>query len=101
MALAAFFLAGIGLVSLYSSSLHAADFTNFYKQAAFLAIGFFLMLVMSFFDWRIFRENSALILFLYAISVLALAGLYFLGRSIAACALGMTWGLPHWIRSNC
>lgn len=79
MALAAFFLAGIGLVSLYSSSLHAADFTNFYKQAAFLAIGFFLMLVMSFFDWRIFRENSALILFLYAISVLALAGLYFFG----------------------
>ncbi len=79
MAFAAVFLASIGLLSLYSSSLHSGDFTNFNKQLVFLGIGFVLMLAMSFFDWRIFRENSAIILALYFLSVAALAGLFFFG----------------------
>lgn len=79
IAIAAFSLAGAGLVSLYSSSLHAGDFHNFTKQIIFLAIGAFVFFAVSFFDWRIFRENSALILALYGISVLMLAGLFFFG----------------------
>ncbi len=79
MAGAAALLAAAGLASLYSSSLHSGDFGNFAKQAVFLGIGFFLMLALSFFDWRIFRESPAAILFLYFLSIAALAGLYFFG----------------------
>lgn len=79
MAIAAVSLAGIGLVSLYSSSMHSGDFGNFHKQAIFLGIGFFAMLAMSFFDWRIFRESSAFILGLYFLAVVSLAGLFFFG----------------------
>ena len=74
-------LALIGLLSIYSSSLHSGDFANLTKQAVFLGIGFFLMLVLSFFDWRMFRESPALILGLYVVSILALAGLFFFGSS--------------------
>jgi rod shape determining protein RodA len=52
---------------------------NFNKQLIFFAIGFFLMLAMSFSDWRIFRESAALILILYCFSICALVGLYFIG----------------------
>ena len=79
MALAATVLAAIGLLSIYSSSIHSGDFTNFNKQAIFLAIGAISMLALSFFDWRIFRENSALILFFYFLSIGSLVGLYFFG----------------------
>jgi len=79
MALAAVLLAFVGLASLYSSSLHGGDFGNFIKQAIFLGIGFGLMLVLSFFDWRIFRESSAFILVLYFLSIAALVGLFFFG----------------------
>jgi rod shape determining protein RodA len=79
MILAAMLLVAIGLVSLYSSSLYSHNFANFHKQAVFLAIGFCVFLAMSFFDWRIFRESSALILILYFLSIAGLAGLYFFG----------------------
>jgi rod shape determining protein RodA len=79
MMLAAVLLAGIGMLSLYSSSLHTGNFGNFTKQAIFLAIGFCLLLALSFFDWRIFRENSAFILVLYFLSVAGLIGLFFFG----------------------
>jgi rod shape determining protein RodA len=79
MAAAAVFLAFAGLMSLYSTSLRSGDFGNFTKQAAFLGVGFCLMLALSFFDWRIFRESSAFILILYFVSVAALAGLFFFG----------------------
>lgn len=35
------------------------------------------MILMSFFDWRIFRENSYVILIFYFVCLLALAGLFF------------------------
>lgn len=79
MVFAATALAGIGLLSIYSSSMHGGDFINFNKQAIFLTLGAALMLALSFFDWRMFRESPALILFLYFMSILALAGLYFFG----------------------
>lgn len=69
----------MGLTSIYSSSLHSGDFLNFEKNIIFFALGFFLMFLFSFFDWRIFRENPYLILILYFISLFFLAGLYFFG----------------------
>lgn len=79
IAVAAGLLALFGLLSIYSSSLHSGDFTNFYKQSVFLGIGFFLLLGLSFFDWRLFRESSAFILILYFMSLAGLVGLYFFG----------------------
>jgi len=79
IAATAVFLALIGLLSLYSSSLYSGNFSNFYKQAIFLAIGLSFMLALSFFDWRLFRESSGLILFLYFVAIVMLVGLYFFG----------------------
>ncbi len=39
------------------------------------------MILFSFFDWRLFRESPAVILWLYFFTVLALAGLFFFGSS--------------------
>jgi len=75
--ISAVLLVVIGLASIHSSSLRSEDFFNFEKQIAFFGIGLFLMLVISFFDIRILKNNSYLILVLYFISLLGLAGLFF------------------------
>lgn len=77
-----FLLAGIGLLSIYSSSLGKGDFLNFKKQAIFLGAGVILMFFLSFFDWRTFRENPYLILFFYFFCLIALAGLFFFAPQI-------------------
>ncbi|MBI2038568.1 MAG: rod shape-determining protein RodA [Candidatus Nealsonbacteria bacterium] len=76
------FLTGFGLLSIYSSSLGRGDFGNFKKQIIFLGIGIFIMFLFSFFDWRYFREDPYLILILYFISLLSLAGLFFFAPEI-------------------
>jgi len=73
-------LVGIGLVSIYSSS--GGDFFNFKKQIIFCGIGFILMILLSFFDYRILRENPYLILTLYLFCLLGLAGLFFFAPEI-------------------
>jgi rod shape determining protein RodA len=70
-------LTGIGLLSLYSSSLGRGDFFNFNKQLIFFGVGFFLMFLLSFFDWRTLKDNPYLILILYFLCLAALAGLFF------------------------
>ena len=64
-------LVGFGLVSIYNISS-----AYFLKQIIFLGIGIILMLVLSFFDWRGFRENPYFILVLYFICLLFLLGLF-------------------------
>jgi len=78
----AFLLIVIGLLSIYSSSSGRNDFFNFQKQLIFFGVGIFLMFFFSFFDWRIFKENSYLILILYFICILGLVGLFFLAPEI-------------------
>src|SRR4030042_2462184 len=72
-----FLLTGLGLISIYSSSLGRGDFLNFGKQIIFFVIGFFSMIILSFLDWRALRENPYFILVLYFISVGLLIGLFF------------------------
>lgn len=86
----AIFLAGLGLLSLYSSSLGRMDFSQFEKQIVFLGIGLVAMLVVSFIDWRILRNNSFLILTLYGVGVLALAGLLLFAPEVR--------GVQRWYR---
>ena len=78
----ALLLVGIGLLSIYSSSLGKGDFLNFKKQLIFFGIGFFLMISLSFLDWRTFREDPYLILILYFLCLLLLAGLFFFAPEI-------------------
>lgn len=78
----ALLLVTIGLLSIYSSSLGRKDFFNFKKQIIFLGVGFFLMILISFFDWRLLREDPNLILILYFICLLLLAGLFFFAPKI-------------------
>lgn len=80
--ISALLLAGIGLLSIYSFCLGKGDFFVFKKQIIFLAIGLFLMFLISFFDWRAFRENPYFILILYFLCFLALAGLFFFAPEI-------------------
>ncbi len=75
-------LVGIGLLSLYSSSLGQGDFLNFKKQIIFFGGGFFLMMGLSFLDWRTLREDSYLILILYFVCLVSLAGLFFFAPEI-------------------
>lgn len=74
------FLIGIGLLFIYTSS--RGDFLNFKKQVIFFITGVFLMLLISFVDWRIIREQTNLILFSYIICLIFLIGLFFFAPQI-------------------
>ena len=78
----ALLLVGIGLLSLYSSSLGKGDFLNFKKQLIFFGIGLFLMFLFSSFDYRIFKNDPHLILILYFLFCGLLAGLFFFAPEI-------------------
>jgi len=83
LVISAVIMAGIGLLSIYSSSLgREGDLLNFKKQAIFLGIGFLLMIVISLFDYRNLKENSYLILILYSLCLLALGGLLLFSHPI-------------------
>jgi rod shape determining protein RodA len=69
----------IGLLFISSS---CDDFSEVKKQIIFFLIGVFLMFFFSFVDYRIFRENSYLILLIYFFSILALLGLFFFAPEI-------------------
>ncbi len=75
-------IAALGLGALYSTGMAKSDFGNFHKQLVFFAVGFLVMAVMSFFDYRVLRNNSYLILILYFLCVLSLAGLHFFAPMI-------------------
>jgi len=76
-------MAGMGLLSIYSSSLsRGGGLLNFKKQAIFLGIGLILMVIVSFFDYRNLKENSYLILILYSLCLLALGGLLLFSNPI-------------------
>lgn len=66
-----------GLAGIWSTSLAKGDYLNFQKQAIFFVAGLFLMFLISFFDYRMLHSNSYLILALYVICLLLLAGLHF------------------------
>jgi len=78
----AILLVGIGLLSIYSSSIGRGDFLNFKKQIIFLGLALFLMFLFSFFDWRGLRENPYLILILYFLCLFGLLGLFFFAPEI-------------------
>ncbi len=71
-----------GLAGIYSSSLSKGNFSNFEKQLVFFVVGFSVMIAVSFFDYRILRNNSYFILIMYFLCLLLLVGLYFFAPTI-------------------
>ena len=69
----------IGLVTVYSAG--KGNLIYFKKQLLFVVLGFFLMLLISYFDWRILKENSYLILLLYIICTFSLLCLLIFGQT--------------------
>ncbi len=77
MIVSAMLIVAFGLAGIYSAGLAKGNFGNFEKQLVFFAVGLTLMFLISFFDYRILRNNSYLILILYFLGLLLLAGLHF------------------------
>jgi len=71
----------IGLLSIYSTSFSSSP-TFFYKQLAFIVGGFFLMIIFALLDYRIFRNHPRLLIALYILSILLLAGVLIFGKEI-------------------
>lgn len=70
-------ISGIGLLSIYSSSP-----SLLLRQAVFVVGGIFLMVAISFIDWRSLKENSYIIIFLYLLSLFSLYGLLLFAPTI-------------------
>ena len=66
-----------GLAGIWSTGLAKNDFSNFIKQIIFFTIGIFLMFLISFFNYRILKNNPYLILIFYFLSLALLIGLQF------------------------
>lgn len=81
LVLIVFLISLIGLFSIFFNS-YRFSISNFEKQIMFLVMGFLLMIVISYFDWRFLRNNSYFLLFLYAIFLLLLGGLFIFAHSI-------------------
>ena len=72
----------IGLFSLYSFSIGRGNFSDFHKQLVFFGIGCMIMILFSFLDWRLLKNDSYIILFLYILGTIALAGLFLFAPQI-------------------
>ena len=78
----AVFLTSIGLLEIYNICSQEGNFLNFKKQLIFFILGLFLIILFSFFDYRILRTNSYLVLSLYILALVSLIGLFFLGTEM-------------------
>ena len=74
-----FLIISIGLLSIYSSS---DGLLTFKKQILFVFIGFLLMMGISFWDYRNFKNNPYLVLGLYVLSIILLVGVFVFGDTI-------------------
>ena len=69
-------LSGVGLLTIYSiGSDDSLFFLN--KQAIFIGLGFLLMIVFSFFDYRLFKNNTSILIVLYILSLISLISVLF------------------------
>ena len=73
----AILLVCFGLAAIWSTCVAKNSFGNFEKQIIFFCAGLAVMFLVSLFDYRIIKNNSYLILILYACCLAMLAGLHF------------------------
>lgn len=68
----------MGIISIYSSTGAQAAI----RQGVFILLGFFIFFVFSFFDWRVLKENSSLVLMIYLVMVGLLIAVLWFGPEI-------------------
>ncbi len=69
-------LSGVGLLTIYG--IGSEESLNFFKkQFLFLGLGLFLMVGLSFFDYRIFKNYSSVLMIIYLPSLLSLVFVLF------------------------
>ncbi len=76
-----FLLLALGVLMIYSATLGeiAADRNNTYRQLIYIAVGLGFMLVIGFFDYRVFKNYSR---WFYALMIISLIAVLFLGTPI-------------------
>lgn len=77
----------MGLLVFYGNSL---DKELFYRQAIFGVAGIVIILSLSFFDWRILKNSSILVIILYMVGIMLLFILFAVGSKIR--------GVTSWFR---
>jgi rod shape determining protein RodA len=82
MVVSAVLLVALGLGAIFSYGMAQHDFSDFQKQLVFFVIGLCMMVGISFFDWRLLRDNSYALLVVYFLCLAALAGLHFFAPDI-------------------
>ncbi|MBU1292183.1 rod shape-determining protein RodA [Patescibacteria group bacterium] len=65
------FLTGVGLLTIYGIG-SPESVISLKKQSVFLGLGFLLMVALSFFDYRIFKNHSSILVILYLLSLTSL-----------------------------
>jgi rod shape determining protein RodA len=73
-------IAGIGVVEIYSTTVHTPLAGQYKKQIYWIILSLFLALVVSQFDYQVVLEQTP---WLYVLSILALGGLLVGGRAVA------------------
>lgn len=77
-------LVGIGWMMIVATTSKGASFTDFsstaIKQGAFIGLSFFLIIVISFIEWKFWRTVSYVV---YALSILSLITVLFFGKKIS------------------
>ncbi|MGB9598451.1 MAG: FtsW/RodA/SpoVE family cell cycle protein, partial [Minisyncoccales bacterium] len=86
------FLSFLGLLTIYSIGFSKNNLLNFKKQIVFFLIGFSLMIVLSFFDWEIFKKKSLLFLFFYFLSLALIFYLLIFGSKIRGAKIWYRFG---------
>ena len=80
-------IAAIGVVEIYSTTVHSPLVGQYKRQIYWIALSFFLAIVISRVDYHLVLEQTP---WLYIVSVVALAGLLVAGHSVA--------GAKRWFR---
>ena len=77
-------LCAISLLVLFSFNFQTGpdEFNSFKRQTYFFIFGFFAMIIMSFLDFRIFKNYSLILVALYLLLLAALVALFFFGLRV-------------------
>ena len=79
----------IGLITLYS--IRSNDSVNYFqRQLLFASVGFFLIILISFFDYRILKNYSPILILLYLVALALLIAVLIIGAK--------TRGVLGWIK---
>jgi len=89
---AAVVLSCAGLAMLYSLSVASGDFLQFEKQTLFVVMGTLIVLFLSFFDFRVFKNRSGSVLLVYGASIALLAVLFIFGIRVKGTAAWLQVG---------